>query len=186
MPPQAPAGTRPRPEYDPASVSLTRREQAKAVELTAAGRPGTASAITKRRRYEVHGVIGMVDHRIGKRTPPHGRADPAAVEAMRKALTRRRMRPLGPRPTCSGEPVRSWTPPTAAHQQEPHPLVLEGLSVCGQSGTHSSSPHTPHSPASHPDQTLRRGDLRAMRRPAGPQPPRAPAPMVLENLPPDA
>jgi len=50
VPPQAPPGTRPRPEYDPATVSLTRREQAKATELTAAGRPVTASAIAKRRR----------------------------------------------------------------------------------------------------------------------------------------
>ncbi len=57
VPPQAPAGTKPRPEYDPAVVSLTRREQAKATELTAAGRPVTASAITKRRRrYEARGV----------------------------------------------------------------------------------------------------------------------------------
>ncbi|TQC38277.1 transposase, partial [Rhodococcus sp. WS4] len=41
VPPQAPAGTRPKPEYDPERVSLTRREQAKAAELTAAGRPVT-------------------------------------------------------------------------------------------------------------------------------------------------
>src|SRR2546430_727478 len=53
VPPQAPPGTRPRPGYDPASVSLTRREQAKAGELTAAGGPATASALPKRpRRYE--------------------------------------------------------------------------------------------------------------------------------------
>src|SRR2546429_4598887 len=62
VPPQAPPGTRPRPEYDPAAVSLTRREQAKAAELTAAGRPVTASAIAKRRRrYEARGVTGMAD-----------------------------------------------------------------------------------------------------------------------------
>ena len=45
VPPQAAPGTRPKLEYDPASVSLTRREQAKAAELTAAGRPVTASGI---------------------------------------------------------------------------------------------------------------------------------------------
>ena len=87
VPPQAPAGTRPKPEYDPAAVSLTRREQAKAAELTAAGRPVTASAIAKRRRrYEARGVAGMADHRTGKPATPHGRADPAVVEAMRQAI----------------------------------------------------------------------------------------------------
>ena len=88
VPPQAPAGTRPKPEYDPAVVSLTRREQAKAAELTAAGRPVTASAIAKRRRrYEARGVAGMADHRTGKPVTPDGRADPAVVEAMRQAIT---------------------------------------------------------------------------------------------------
>ena len=87
VPPQAPPGTRPRPEYDPALVSLTRREQAKAAELTAAGRPVTASAIAKRRRrYEARGVAGMADHRMSKPASPHGRADPAVVEAMRQAI----------------------------------------------------------------------------------------------------
>ncbi len=87
VPPQAPPGARPRPEYDPAAVSLTRREQAKAAELTAAGRPVTASAIAKRRRrYEARGVAGMADHRTSKSTSPHGRADPAVVEAMRQAI----------------------------------------------------------------------------------------------------
>ncbi len=87
VPPDAAPGTRPRPQYDPAVFSLTRREQAKAAELTAAGRPVTASAIAKRRRrYEARGVVGMVDHRIDKRTPPYGRVDPAVVEAMRCAI----------------------------------------------------------------------------------------------------
>jgi hypothetical protein len=87
VPPQAPAGTRPRPEYDPAVVSLTRREQAKAAELTAAGKPVTASAIAKRRRrYEARGVAGMADHRTSKPVNPGGRADPAVAEAMRQAI----------------------------------------------------------------------------------------------------
>jgi putative transposase len=37
VPPDAEDGTVPRPQYDPGSVTLTRREQAKAAELTAAG-----------------------------------------------------------------------------------------------------------------------------------------------------
>jgi Mu transposase, C-terminal len=87
VPPQAPEGTRPKPEYDPAVVSLTRREQAKAAELTAAGRPVTASAIAKRRRrYEARGVAGMADHRTRKSVTPYGRADPAVAEAMRQAI----------------------------------------------------------------------------------------------------
>jgi hypothetical protein len=87
VPPQARPGTQPRPEYDPATVSLTRREQAKATELTAGGRPVTASAIAKRRRrYEARGVAGMADHRASKPASPHGRADPAVVEAMRQAI----------------------------------------------------------------------------------------------------
>lgn len=87
VPPDAEEGTVPRPEYDPAVFALTRREQAKAAELTAAGRPVTASAIAKRRRrYQEQGLLGMVDHRAGKRMPPHGRADAALVAAMRQAI----------------------------------------------------------------------------------------------------
>ena len=86
--PDAEEGTVPRPEYDPAVVTLTRREQAKAAELTAAGHPVTASAIAKRRRrYQEQGLTGMIDHRAGKRMPPHGRADAAVVAAMRQAIS---------------------------------------------------------------------------------------------------
>ena len=87
VPPDAEEGTAPRPEYDPAVFSLTRRERAKAAELTAAGHPVTASAIAKRRRhYQEQGLAGMVDHRAGRRMPPHGRADDAVVAAMRQAI----------------------------------------------------------------------------------------------------
>ena len=85
--PDAEEGTVPWPEYDPAVFSLTRREQAKAAELTAAGHSVTASAIAKRRRrYQEQGLPGMVDHRAGKQMPPHGRADAAVVAAMRQAI----------------------------------------------------------------------------------------------------
>ena len=87
VPPDAEPGALPRPEYDPSAVSLTRREQAKAVELTAAGFPVTASAVKqRRRRYQERGLLGMVDHRVSKRLPPHGRADPAVAGAMRQAI----------------------------------------------------------------------------------------------------
>jgi len=87
LPPDASPGTVPRPEYDPGLVSLTRREQAKAAELTAAGRPVTASAVKQRRqRYEAGGLAAMADRRAVRRTPPHSRADPRVVEAMRQAI----------------------------------------------------------------------------------------------------
>jgi hypothetical protein len=87
VPPDAEPGALPRPEYDPSAVSLTRREQAKAGELTAAGFPVTASAVKqRRRRYQERGLLGMVDHRVAKRLPPHGRADPAVAAAMRQAI----------------------------------------------------------------------------------------------------
>jgi len=87
VPPDAAGGTVPRPEYDPGSVTLTRREQAKAAELTAAGHPVTASAVAKRRRrYQEQGLAGMIDYRARRRMPPHGRAGAAVVAAMRKAI----------------------------------------------------------------------------------------------------
>ncbi len=87
IPPDAEQGAVPQPEYDPAVVTLTRRERAKAAELTAAGHPVTASAIAKRRRrYQEQGLAGMVDHRARRRMPPHGRADAAVVAAMRQAI----------------------------------------------------------------------------------------------------
>jgi hypothetical protein len=87
-PPDASPGTAPKPEYDPGLVSLTRREQAKAAELRAAGRPVSASAVKqRRRRYQAGGLAGMVDHRIGRRTPPYGRADQRVIDAMRQAIS---------------------------------------------------------------------------------------------------
>jgi len=88
LPPDAPPGAVPRPEYDPGLVSLTRRERAKAAELTAAGRPVTASAVKQRRqRYQAGGLAAMADRRASRRTPPHGRADPRVVEAMQQAIS---------------------------------------------------------------------------------------------------
>ncbi len=88
MPPDAPPGTAPKPEYDPWLVSLTRREQAKAAELTAAGRPVSASAVKqRRRRYQAGGLAAMADRRAGRRTPPYGRADQRVVDAMRQAIS---------------------------------------------------------------------------------------------------
>ena len=85
--PDAPAGTRPRPEYDPELTSLTERERAKACELSAAGRPVPASTVKHRRqRWEAHGLAGLVDRRAARRQRPAGRADDRVVDAMRQAI----------------------------------------------------------------------------------------------------
>jgi hypothetical protein len=87
LPPGAPPDVAPKPEYDPRRHSLTRREQAKAAELIAAGHRVTASTVKHRRqRYQAQGVVGLVDHRVDKKTPVLGRADVRVVEAMRTAI----------------------------------------------------------------------------------------------------
>lgn len=63
VPPQAPPGTTPEPEYDPERVSLTRREQAKAAELTRCGQTGD------RERYRE-----TVTPLRGRRCRRHGRS----------------------------------------------------------------------------------------------------------------
>jgi Tetratricopeptide repeat len=91
LPPDAGEGTVPRLEYDPGTVTLTRREQAKAAELTAAGHPVTASAVAKRRRrYQEQGLAGMVDYRARRRMPPHGRADAAVIAFWEVLVARQR------------------------------------------------------------------------------------------------
>jgi transposase InsO family protein len=85
--PDAPAGTRPRPQYDPQRTSLTERERAKAAELSAAGRPVPASTVKHRRqRWEAHGLPGLVDRRLARRLRPTGRTDEQVVTAMRQAI----------------------------------------------------------------------------------------------------
>ncbi|HVB42375.1 MAG TPA: Mu transposase C-terminal domain-containing protein [Streptosporangiaceae bacterium] len=87
LPPDAPAGARPRPRYDPGRTSLTERERAKAAELSAAGRPVPASTVKHRRqRWEAHGLAGLVDHRLARRMRPAGRVDDRVVAAMRQAI----------------------------------------------------------------------------------------------------
>lgn len=87
LPPGAPAGTRPRPEYDVDRSSLTTRERAKAAELAAAGHPVSAITVKRRRqRYEADGLAGLVDHRVVRRATTFGRVDPRVVTAMRQAV----------------------------------------------------------------------------------------------------
>ena len=87
LPPDAPAGARPKPQYDPERTSLTAREQAKAAELAVAGRRVPASTLKHRRqRWEACGLAGLVDRRVAKRMPPTGRVDDRVAAAMRQAI----------------------------------------------------------------------------------------------------
>jgi len=87
LPPDAPAGARPRAGFDPAVTSLTQREQAKAAELDAAGHRVNVSKVKRQRqRYESSGLAGLVDRRIGRVPSRFGRADPRVVEAMQTAI----------------------------------------------------------------------------------------------------
>jgi putative transposase len=85
--PDAPAGTRPRPQYDPERTSLTGREKAKAAELSAGGKKVPASTVKHRRqRWEAHGLPGLADRRLARRSRPAGRADEQVAAAMRQAI----------------------------------------------------------------------------------------------------
>jgi hypothetical protein len=82
--PDAPAGTRPRPQYDPERTSLTAREKAKAAELSQPGKP--VAAKHRRQRWEAYGLPGLADRRVSRRGRPAGRADDRVVAAMRRAI----------------------------------------------------------------------------------------------------
>jgi hypothetical protein len=85
--PDAPAGTRPRPGFDPAVTTMTGREHAKAAELAAAGHRVTAWMVKRRRqRWEAGGLPALADQRLVRPSEPFGRAGPEVVEAMRAAI----------------------------------------------------------------------------------------------------
>ncbi len=87
LPPDAPSGARPKPQYDPERTSLTARERTKAAELAAAGRAVPVSTLKHRRqRWEAGGLAGLVDHRVARRMQPAGRVDERVVAAMRQAI----------------------------------------------------------------------------------------------------
>ena len=87
LPPDSPPGRGPRPEYDPELTSLTRREQAKAAELAAAGHPVPVSTLKHRRqRWVACGLPGLVDQRLARGADPAGRVPPAVAAAMQRAI----------------------------------------------------------------------------------------------------
>ncbi len=81
VPPDAPDGTAPRPEYDLARP-LTERERARAAELTAAGVRASARTVRRmRHRYRDQGLWGLVDTRYAPAVRPTGNVDPRVVAA---------------------------------------------------------------------------------------------------------
>ncbi len=80
--PDAPKGTRPRPEYDPVTHSLAARQRAKAVELTAAGTRTSVRTVERmRQRYREQGLWGLVDTRYARAVKPAGNVDARVVAA---------------------------------------------------------------------------------------------------------
>lgn len=75
LPPGAPPGVRPRPEFDPARRTLGEREEAKSEELRRAGvRAASARTVRrKRQRYEAEGPTGLTDGRSERREEPGSR-----------------------------------------------------------------------------------------------------------------
>jgi hypothetical protein len=81
VPPDAPDGAAPRPEYD-LTRPLIERERAKAAELTAAGFRASARTVRRMRyRYQKQGLWGLVDTRYVPAARPTGNVDPRVVTA---------------------------------------------------------------------------------------------------------
>src|SRR5215470_13265755 len=99
LPPDAPAGSAPHPDYDPARRSLRQRELAKHSALTAAGHKVGLSTLKRlRRRYELQGLPGLVDQRHARAAfggPPGRRTDPRVLEATRQAIAEQTDRSTG-------------------------------------------------------------------------------------------
>src|SRR5260370_33591146 len=75
-PPDAPAGTPPRPAYDVEHTSLADRERAKAAELSAPGRLVAASTVKHRRqRWQAEGLPRRAGQRAQRMARPPGRRD---------------------------------------------------------------------------------------------------------------
>ncbi|WP_210744071.1 Mu transposase C-terminal domain-containing protein [Streptomyces sp. SS52] len=87
LPADAPPGTRPRLEYDPACTILAERERTKAAELAALGRPvGRRTLQRMRARYRAQGLLGLVDHRAMRPSSPTGRANQRVIDAIVRAI----------------------------------------------------------------------------------------------------
>lgn len=94
VPADAPSGTRPKPEYDPATSSLRQRQVAKIAELGACDAAVSLSTFERMcRAYEREGVVGLVDGRSRRRSISG--VDPRFVDAVRKAIAEETNRSTG-------------------------------------------------------------------------------------------
>ncbi|WP_435179138.1 hypothetical protein [Actinacidiphila sp. bgisy145] len=86
------------PQYDPKQHTLTKREQAKAEELTALGFGKVPRTTVQRMRlaYRKHGMRGLLDHHTTRAANPTGPADERVIAAVREALRRHRGRSKSP------------------------------------------------------------------------------------------
>lgn len=80
--PEAPPGTAPRPEYDPATTTVRQRESAKAAELGV----GARTVTRMRSRYTQQGLWGLVDQRATRTWADTGRVDARLVAAAREVI----------------------------------------------------------------------------------------------------
>jgi transposase InsO family protein len=85
--PDAPAGTVPRPGYDPGATTVSAREALKARELAAAGAAVTVHQVKRQRqRYQAGGLPALISRREVKSADGLSRADPRVIEAIRVAI----------------------------------------------------------------------------------------------------
>lgn len=82
LPPGAEPGTVPRPGFDPATTTVTQREQVKAAELGVVVR----TVAYRRARYAEQGLWGLVDQRAVRTWEATGRADARLVEVIRQVV----------------------------------------------------------------------------------------------------
>jgi transposase InsO family protein len=82
LPPDALPGTVPRPGFDPATTTVTQRDQAMAAEL------GVSVRTVRQRRacYARQGLWGLVDGRATRAWEPTGRVDARLVAAVREVI----------------------------------------------------------------------------------------------------
>jgi hypothetical protein len=94
VPPEAGAGARPRPEYDPAVRTLRQRELAKVRELSEEGHAVALSTFQRLRlSYEKDGVWGLVDHRAAR--PRGATTDERVLQAIGEAVAEETDRSTG-------------------------------------------------------------------------------------------
>lgn len=89
LPPDAPKGTVPRPEYDPQWRTVNERVVSKAAELTAAGNEVSDRTLFRlRSKWRDEGLWGLVDRRATRLSmaPGIGRVDERLVEAVLEVL----------------------------------------------------------------------------------------------------